>query len=158
MKLVVSMNKHGNVYWKNKGHKMPKTLKKIELKKLLIPPRYEPSTFLSNTVGSVKIIYLFYYLLSSGILVASSILHLISIGITFELIPISSYYSVTRFDIVSDTCHPAPCYLKSKKLFIILSDQYCNPKWDSNLGTKTLWELRHSVYHHLCTTAGLVFD
>ena len=33
-----------------------------------------------------------------------------------------------QFDIVSDTCRPAPCYLNSDKLFLTLSDQYHNPK------------------------------
>ena len=33
-----------------------------------------------------------------------------------------------RFKIVSDTCHPAPWYLNSDKVFLLLSDQYGNPK------------------------------
>ena len=33
-----------------------------------------------------------------------------------------------QFNIVSDTCHPAPCYLNSDKVFLLLSDQYRNPK------------------------------
>ena len=33
-----------------------------------------------------------------------------------------------RFDIVSDTCHPAPCYLNSNKVFCLLRDRYCNPE------------------------------
>ena len=57
--------------------------------------------------------------------------------------------SVTWFNIISITCHPAPCYLNSCNLFLILSDQYCNPERDSNLGPKHLsllefeaWQLR----------------
>ena len=30
--------------------------------------------------------------------------------------------------IVSNTCHPAPCYWNSDKVFLLLSDQYCNPE------------------------------
>ena len=33
-----------------------------------------------------------------------------------------------RFDIVSDTCHPAPCYLNNYQVSLLLSDRYCNPK------------------------------
>ena len=32
------------------------------------------------------------------------------------------------FNIVSDICDPAPCYLNSNKLILTLSNQYCNPK------------------------------
>ena len=32
-----------------------------------------------------------------------------------------------QFHIVSDTCHPAPCYLNSDKVFLLLSNQYLNP-------------------------------
>ena len=56
--------------------------------------------------------------------------------------------------IISDTCHPAPCYLNSKKLFIILSGQYRSPEWDLNLGPKCLsllkfetWRLRPLGHH-----------
>ena len=34
----------------------------------------------------------------------------------------------TWFDIVSNTCHPAPCYLNGDKVFLLLSDQYHNPE------------------------------
>ena len=37
MKLVVSMNKHRNVYWKNKSHLMPQTLKKLNTTLLKVP-------------------------------------------------------------------------------------------------------------------------
>ena len=33
-----------------------------------------------------------------------------------------------RFNIVSNTCYPAPCYLNSNKVFLLLSDQYCDPE------------------------------
>ena len=33
-----------------------------------------------------------------------------------------------RFNILSYTYHPAPCYLNSNKVFLFLSDQYCNPE------------------------------
>ena len=62
--------------------------------------------------------------------------------------------SVTRFHIISDTCHPVPFYLNRDKLFIILSNHYCNPEWDSNLGPKHLslpefetWPLRPLGHH-----------
>ena len=32
------------------------------------------------------------------------------------------------FNIVSNTCHPAPCYFNSNKVFLLLSDQFCNPE------------------------------
>ena len=31
-------------------------------------------------------------------------------------------------------CHPAPYYLNSDKSFLTLSNQYCSPKRDTNLG------------------------
>ena len=34
--------------------------------------------------------------------------------------------------------HPVPCYLKSNKLFLTLSNQYHSPEWDLNLGPKRL--------------------
>ena len=39
------------------------------------------------------------------------------------------------FDIASETCHPAPCYLNSYKVFLHLSNRYCNPKWGFEPGT-----------------------
>ena len=62
-----------------------------------------------------------------------------------------------RFDIVSDTCHPAPCYLNSNKVFLLLSDRYCNPEWWFKPGTQGIlftwiWE---SALDHTATTAGL---
>ena len=33
-----------------------------------------------------------------------------------------------QFDIVSNTCHPAPCYLNSNKAFLLLSDPNHNPE------------------------------
>ena len=32
------------------------------------------------------------------------------------------------FDIISNTCHPAPCYLNSDRVFLLMSNQYCNPE------------------------------
>ena len=32
-----------------------------------------------------------------------------------------------QFDIISNTCHPAPCYLNSNQVFLLLSNQYHNP-------------------------------
>ena len=32
--------------------------------------------------------------------------------------------------------HPAPCILNSVILFLVSSDRYCSPEWDSNLGPK----------------------
>ena len=31
-------------------------------------------------------------------------------------------------DIASDNCHPASCYLKSEKLYLILDERYCYPE------------------------------
>ena len=42
---------------------------------------------------------------------------------------------LARFDIISDTCHPAPCYFNSNKVFLLLSNQYCNPERGFKLGT-----------------------
>ena len=39
------------------------------------------------------------------------------------------------FNIVSDTCHPVPCYLNSDKVFRLLSDQYPNPEQGFKLGS-----------------------
>ena len=40
-----------------------------------------------------------------------------------------------QFDIVSDTCLPAPCYLNSDKVFLLLGDQYHNPEEGFKPGT-----------------------
>ena len=79
------------------------------------------------------------------------------------IIPIFSYHSITLFDIVSDRCNPAPCYLKSDKLFLILRDRYCNSKWDWNLGPKRLsllefetWRLK-PLCHHGRLTRFIIF-
>ena len=40
------------------------------------------------------------------------------------------------YDIVSDTCHQASCCLKSKKLFPIWDDQYCNSEQEFKPGTE----------------------
>ena len=32
------------------------------------------------------------------------------------------------FDIISNTCHPAPCYLNSDRVFLLMSNQYRNPE------------------------------
>ena len=39
------------------------------------------------------------------------------------------------FDIISNTCHPAPYYLNSDKPFLTLSDQYRNPEWGFEPGS-----------------------
>ena len=56
------------------------------------------------------------------------------------------YFCQLGFDIVSDTCRPAPCYLNSNKLFLILRDRYRNPERDSNLGPKRLSLLEFSTW------------
>ena len=48
------------------------------------------------------------------------------------------------FNIKSSNCHPAPCYLNTKKLFPISNDPRHNPEQDSNLGLNcalTVFEL-----------------
>ena len=62
-----------------------------------------------------------------------------------------------------DLYNPAPCYLKSDKLFLILRDRYCNSKWDWNLGPKRLsllefetWRLK-PLCHHGRLTRFIIF-
>ena len=60
-------------------------------------------------------------------------LHLSFAIAILELLQYSSTLGVpdsvyAQFDIVSSTCYPAPCYLNSDKVFLLLSDQYCNPE------------------------------
>ena len=55
---------------------------------------------------------------------AIAILKLLQYSTTLG-VPDSIY---ARFNIISDTCHPAPCYWNSDKVFQLLSDQYCNPE------------------------------
>ena len=47
----------------------------------------------------------------------------------------------TRFDIVSDICHPVPCYLNSNKVFLLLSDKYHNPEQGFKPGSLSECEL-----------------
>ena len=63
----------------------------------------------------------------------------------FPLACLPIYYSIYAwFDIVSHTSHPAHCYLNSKKVFLLLSNQYCNPGRGFEPGT-----FRHSLYLNL---------
>ena len=57
-----------------------------------------------------------------------------------ELLQYSSTLGVpdsvyARFNIISDTCHPGPCYFNSNKVFLLLSDQYRNPERGFEPGT-----------------------
>ena len=81
-----------------------------------------------------------------------------------ELLQYSSTLSVpdsvyARFDIVSNTCHPAPCYLKSNKVFLILSDRYCNLERESNpgLGVSVYLNLRHNLNGSATSTGVSIF-
>ena len=41
------------------------------------------------------------------------------------------------FNIIRDICQPAPCYLNSDKVFIILSNHYRNPEWGFEPGSSS---------------------
>ena len=41
---------------------------------------------------------------------------------------------------------PVPCYLKSNKLFLTRSNQYCSPKQDLNLAPKCLFLLEFETW------------
>ena len=47
---------------------------------------------------------------------------------------------------VSRFCHPAPCYMISDKLFISLSDQYCNPERGFEPGSSGYNQLRDCMW------------
>ena len=74
------------------------------------------------------------------------------LGCESELgVPDSVY---ARFDIISDTCHLAPCYLNSDKVFLLLSDRYHNPELGFEPGSSAFnWNIVDGL-NHSATTAG----
>ena len=63
---------------------------------------------------------------------------------------------LTLFNIVSSHRPPGTLYLNSVKLFLILSNQYCSPKWESHLGPSRI-ALFEDCKATVLTTAVYIF-
>ena len=61
-----------------------------------------------------------------------------------------------QYYIVSNTCHPAPCYLNSDKVFLLLSNRYRNPKLGFEPWTYLYLNLKHDDLDRSATVAGLL--
>ena len=60
---------------------------------------------------------------------------------------------------ICNTCHPAPCYLNSYKVFLLLSNRYHNPEQGFEPGTYCLYlNLKHDDLNRLATTARSLRD
>ena len=73
-----------------------------------------------------------------------------------SFIYVTNFPCETQYDIISNSCHPAPCYLNSNKVFLLLSDQYLNPRLDSNRESSSdfVLEFENSSLDRSATTAG----